>query len=90
MISHDNAFWTSVAFLSNEPEIAQAGKNHTIVSYLPLSHIAAQVRKTPSWPRLWANSSLLSRSHRNAWANLRLLGQPNAVLARRRWTSSSR
>ena len=42
MISHDNAVWTSNAFLSNEPEIAMPGKEHTIVSYLPLSHIAAQ------------------------------------------------
>jgi hypothetical protein len=37
----------------------------------------AQVRKTPSWPRSWVNFSLLSLySHRNAWANLHLLGQP--------------
>jgi hypothetical protein len=36
---------------------------------------AAQVRKTPSWPRSWANFSRLSLySHRNAWANLDLLG----------------
>jgi hypothetical protein len=28
------------------------------------------VRKTPSWPRSWANFSLLSLySHWNAWAN---------------------
>ena len=34
-----------------------------------------QVRKTPSWPRSWANfSRLLLYSHRNAWANLDLLG----------------
>ena len=42
----------------------------------------AQVRKTPSWPRSWANFSLLPLySHRNAWANLHLLGQPNTFLA---------
>jgi hypothetical protein len=44
------------------------------------------VRKTPSWPRSWANFCLLSLysaySHRNAWANLHLLGQPNTFLAR--------
>ena len=41
-----------------------------------------QVRKTPSWPRSWANFRFLSRySHRNAWANLHLLGQPNTLLA---------
>ena len=39
--------------------------------------IGPQVRKTPSWPRSWANFSLLQLySHRNAWANLHLLGQP--------------
>jgi hypothetical protein len=44
--------------------------------------IAAQVRKTPSWLRTLANFSLLSLySHRNAWANLHLLGQRNTVLA---------
>jgi hypothetical protein len=42
----------------------------------------AEVRKTPSWPRSWANFSLLELySHRNAWANLHLLGQPNTFLA---------
>ena len=39
-----------------------------------------EVRTAPSWHRSWANSSLLY-SHRNAWANLRLLGRPNAFLA---------
>jgi hypothetical protein len=39
---------------------------------------AAQVRKTPSWSRSWANFSLLQRySHGNAWASLHFLGQPN-------------
>jgi hypothetical protein len=43
----------------------------------------AQVRKTLSWPRSWANFSLLLLfSHRNAWASLHLLGQPNTSLAR--------
>ena len=42
-----------------------------------------RVRKTPSWPRSWASFSLLSLcSHRNAWANLHLLRQPDAFLAR--------
>ena len=41
-----------------------------------------QVRKTPSWPRSWASFSLLQlHSHRNAWANSHLLGQPNTFLA---------
>jgi hypothetical protein len=41
-----------------------------------------QVRETPSWPRSWANFSLLWLSaHRNARASLHLLGQPNAPLA---------
>ena len=43
---------------------------------------AGKVRKTPSWPRSWANFSLLSLySHRNAWTNLHLLGQPDTFLA---------
>jgi alpha-D-xyloside xylohydrolase len=41
-----------------------------------------QVRKMPSWPRSWANFSLSQLySHRNAWANLHILGQPNTFLA---------
>jgi hypothetical protein len=41
----------------------------------------AQVRKTPSWPRSWANFSLLwLYSYRNAWTNLHFLGQPNTFL----------
>ena len=45
-------------------------------------HFVEQVRKTPSWPRSWANFSLLwLYSHNNAWANLHLLGQPNTFLA---------
>ena len=41
-----------------------------------------KVRKTPRWPRSWASFSLLQlSSHRNAWADLHLLGQPNAFLA---------
>jgi hypothetical protein len=43
-----------------------------------------RVRETPSWPRCWANFSLLwLDSHRNAWANLHLLGRPDALLAAR-------
>ena len=39
---------------------------------------AGKVRKTPSWPRSWANFSLLQLYfHRNAWANLHLLGRPD-------------
>ena len=38
-----------------------------------------QVRKTPCWPRSWANFSLLYLySHMSAWANWRLLGRPDA------------
>jgi flotillin len=47
--------------------------------------VTEKVRNTPSWPRIWANFKLLSLySHRNVWANLRLLGQPNTLLAKRR------
>jgi hypothetical protein len=42
----------------------------------------SKVRKPPSWPRSWPNFSLrLLCSHRNVWANLYLLGQPNTFLA---------
>ena len=52
-----------------------------------LAATAGQVRKMPSWPRSWANSSLLQLySHRNAWANSHLLGQPNtSPLSRSAW-----
>jgi hypothetical protein len=41
-----------------------------------------KVRKTPSWPRSWANFSLLELySHWNAPNNMHLLGQPNTFLA---------
>jgi hypothetical protein len=41
-----------------------------------------KVRQTPGWPRSWANFSLLLLCfHRNVWANLHLLGRPNAFLA---------
>jgi hypothetical protein len=51
---------------------------------LRLAPAPGQVRKPPSWPRSWAGFSLLQLYfHRNAWANLHLLGQPNALLARR-------
>ena len=45
-------------------------------------HLEHKVRQTPRRPRSWANRSLLSLySHRNARANLHLLGQLNTVLA---------
>jgi hypothetical protein len=54
----------------------------TVASAEETSLTANQVRTTPSWPRSWANSSLPSLcSHRNAWASLRLLGQPDTFLA---------
>ena len=46
---------------------------------------ADEVRKTPSWPRSWANFSLfLLYSLMTAWANLHLSGQPNTFLVRGR------
>jgi hypothetical protein len=54
--------------------------------YAPLASdlvdLTTKVRKTPSWARSWASFSLLSLySHRNALANLHLLGQPNTFFA---------
>ena len=41
-----------------------------------------RVRNMPSWLRIWANFSHLSLySYSNTWANLYLLGQPDAFLA---------
>jgi hypothetical protein len=46
------------------------------------ANIVSQVRKTPSCPKSWANLGLLwLYSHRGAWANLHLLGQPDTFLA---------
>ena len=51
----------------------------SINNVLPVEN---QVRKTPSWPRRWANVGLFwMYSDKNAWANLHLLGQPNTFLA---------
>jgi hypothetical protein len=41
----------------------------------PWSEADRQVRKTPSWPRSWANfSPLWLYSHRNIWADLQSNG----------------
>jgi hypothetical protein len=41
-----------------------------------------KVWEVPSWPRSWPNFSLSQlHSHRNAWANLHILGQPDTFLA---------
>ena len=51
------------------------------VGVINLSHTLI-VRKTPSWPRSWPNSSLFSLySRRDGWANLLLLGQHNTFVA---------
>jgi hypothetical protein len=65
------------------------------VTIEPPSHhptaLTIKVRKTPSWPRSWANSSLLQLySHRNVRANLHLLGQPNSFLAQGRLPEAPR
>ena len=71
----DTLTWTDyvtvIAFASNTKQSQTAAATD-----------ATKVRKTPIWPRSWANFSLLYLcSHRNAWANLRLLGQLNTFLA---------
>ena len=43
MISHDNALWTCESGLAHHPELADEGIHCRMVSFLPLSHIAAQV-----------------------------------------------
>ena len=45
-----------------------------------------KVRTMQSWPRSWANFSLLQLySHRNAWANSHIVGQPDTLLAQEPW-----
>ena len=56
----------------------------TIIIIITIIDLAAldQVRKTISWPRRCANSSLLQLySHRSALADLHYRGQPNTLLA---------
>ena len=56
--------------------------DRTTIDLPAVQHAFAKVRKTPSWPRSWANFSPLSLySNRNAWANVHCLGQPNTSLA---------
>jgi hypothetical protein len=57
----------------------------------PIDTRGYKVRKMPSWPRSWANFSPLQLyPHRNVWANLHLLGQPDTFLATRRCSTSCR
>jgi hypothetical protein len=44
---------------------------------------SVKVRKTPGWPRSWANSRLLQLDS-HAWANLHIMGQPDTALAEER------
>ena len=45
-------------------------------------NVFLQVRRTPCWPRSWANCSRLQLyPHRNAWASLGRPGEPDACLA---------
>ena len=41
MISHDNVTWTTRANISHHPDFVNGALR--VVSYLPLSHIAAQI-----------------------------------------------
>ncbi len=43
MISHDNVMWTSRVILNHVKNFKKDGSPHASVSYLPLSHIAAQL-----------------------------------------------
>ena len=63
--------------------VADANESGSYWGALPSgSSSPSQVRKLPSWPRSWANCSLLQLySQRNAWANLHILDQPNTFLA---------
>ncbi len=43
MLTHDNIVWTTQAQMATMPELENLDSNDHIVSYLPLSHIAAQM-----------------------------------------------
>jgi beta-glucosidase len=84
-----------VTLVNFERVFVRAGHAETVTLTIDPRHYAVlqeqalgpptKVRKTPSWPRSWANfSNIQLRSHRNAWANLHLLGQPDTFLAQDR------
>ena len=84
------AYLKSTNFITGLPfDEAEGESQRKETSYLQYAFLllylerkAAKVRKAPSWPRSWANSSLLwVYSHRNAWSNLQFLGQSNTCLA---------
>jgi hypothetical protein len=72
----------------DSPYEAQSGRARTTCNRLgePVYALLGgrtKVGKTPRWPRSWANFSLLQMSsHKNAWANLHLLGQPDTCRSR--------
>ena len=72
-----------VPFYKSIRMTAQLPKNHTPFHVYTI--VRGQVSPealTPSWPRSWANFSLLPLyPHRKAWANWHLLGQPDTFLA---------
>ena len=60
--------------------VEQGAGARTAVLFGRTADIWQQVRKPPSWPRSWADLSLLSlHTRRNVWANLHLLGRPDAL-----------
>jgi hypothetical protein len=61
---------------------AEHGRTEMVTFLLAAgADLETKVRKTPSWPRSWASVSLLSLyPHRNARANLHILGQPDTLL----------
>jgi hypothetical protein len=72
-------------FIKGEPKVAAIEKEtraETRKSNPLLAELLTQVRRTPSWPKSWANFSLLQLySYLNVWANLRPLGQPDTFIA---------
>ena len=74
--------------LTNEPEISRPGRTHDIVSYLPLSHIAAQVLfpNTFLWPTslrpsavFWGFTDKMMNTGRPSTSSSRLLEPPASV-----------
>ena len=79
---NNNGSIPTKAINGNSPHADKASFRKSYYENPKTKAVLLKVRKTPRWPRSWANYSLLQLySNCNAWANLHILGQPNTFLA---------